>query len=101
MAAGFVAPVQVSVTMEQAVVAVETGAPTPAPAPAPRTGATEHGGSPVRLGLGAKGGVAQVAAVQAPTRLGMVAAGAGVALAVLGVMMSLAGDAEAAGPMAG
>ena len=81
--------------------AAPAGTPTPAPAPAPRTGATEHGGSPVRLGLGAKGGVAQVAAVQAPTRLGMVAAGAGVALAVLGVMMSLAGDAEAAGPMAG
>ena len=80
--------------------AAPAGTPTPAPPPAPRAGATEHGRSPVSLGLGAKGGVAQVATVKAPTRLGMVVAGAGVALAVLGMMMSLAGDAEAAGPMA-
>ena len=81
--------------------------PTPTPAPAPaalRTGATELGRSPVALGLGAKGGVAEAAAVRAPSRLGMVVAGAGVALAVLGMMMTLVGDAEAAGaagPIAG
>ena len=74
--------------------------PTPTPAPAPaalRTGATELSRSPVALGLGAKGGVAEAAAVRAPSRLGMVVAGAGVALAVLGMIMTLVGDAEAAG----
>eukprot|EP00964_Phaeocystis_antarctica_P144941 scaffold110839_cov60-Phaeocystis_antarctica.AAC.5 len=70
--------------------------PTPAPAPARRTGASELSRSPVALGLGAKGGVAEAAAVRAPSRLGMVVAGAGVALAVLGMIMTLAGDAEAA-----
>ena len=72
-------------------------APTPAPAPARRTGASELSRSPVALGLGAKGGVAEAAAVRAPSRLGMVVAGAGVALAVLGMIMTLVGDAEAAG----